>query len=161
MVHEYLSRAGVETSLRPAAVVFLLGLLADALDQALFVRAGPLPLLVTAPLVGTLVYVRFRPASTHRLLGLLAWGFAGSGVAGLVVSLRVLGYVRPRQMTGVEMVLYDLAMFLWFVLGLALAYWLAARREGRGGVVYVGLAPVVQASFALVLMVLVETGLYA
>lgn len=107
-------------------LAFLLGLGIHLIDQALFVRAGPIPILLTAPVVATLVYLRFRDATRRRILALLAWGAVGSGIGVLGLSLSVVNYQLPRAMTDLEMILYDLGMFLWFVLALAAVYAIAA-----------------------------------
>lgn len=148
-------------SLLPAAVAFLLGVVAHAVDQTLFVRAGPIPLLLTAPVVATLVYLRFADATRRQVLTLLAWGFVGSGLAVLAVYLQAVGRELPRAMTETEMVLYDLGLFLWFVVALAAAYAVAARGDGRRDVAALLLGPVVQAAFPLLMVLLVETRIYA
>lgn len=158
---EFYHRVRPRESLVPVVIAFLLGLVIHAVDQALFVRAGPFPILLTAPIVATLTYLRVRNATRRRVFALLAWGFVGSGAAVLGVYLAVVGYELPRALTGLEMVLYDLGMFLWFVLTLAAAYALSAHRRGRSAVVALLLGPVVQAAFALLMVLLVESGLYA
>ncbi|SDM60460.1 hypothetical protein SAMN04487949_2229 [Halogranum gelatinilyticum] len=150
-----------QISLASVVVAFLLGTLAHAVDQMLFVRAGPIPLLLTAPVVATLLYVRLRATTRQQVLALLGWGVVGSGLAVLGVYLRVVGYYLPRPLTPTEMVLYDFGMFLWFVLGLSAVYVLAARRTGRTAIATLLLGPVVQALFGFVTVFLVETGLYS
>jgi hypothetical protein len=146
-------------SLVPTGVVFLLGLGVHAIEQALFVRAGPIPIVVTAPLVATLLYLWLRDATRARTLVLLAWGAVSSVIAILAVYLLTVSYELPRALTEVEMVLYDLAMFLWFVLALAAVYAFVARRDGPHFLV--ALSPVLQAAFSLSLRVLVALGIYA
>lgn len=148
-------------SLLPAAVAFLLGIAAHAVDQALFVRARPIPFLLTAPLVATLVYHRFADPTRRQILALLAWGFLASWLAVFAVYFQAVGTELLRVMTGLEMVLYDLGLFLWFVLALAAAYAFAARNSGRRAVVALLLGPFVQATFSLLMVLLVESGLYA
>lgn len=147
-------------SLAPAAVAFLLGLCLHAAEQALFVRAGPGPVLVTVPVVAALVYLRDRPATVRRLLALAAWGVVSSGVATIALYLRVVNDVLPRPLTGAEMVAYDLALFVWFVLAFAAAAAVAARAGRRRALVALALAPAVQASFALLVPALVALGLW-
>ena len=144
-----------------AAAALLVGGLLHTLDQALYARAGPLPLLLTAPVVATLSYLSAREATRRRVFLLVAWGFVGSGVAVLLVYLAVAGHVLPRAMTESEMALYDAGMFLWFVLALAAAYVVAARRRPRETTVAVLLAPVAQSAYGLLLRALVALGLYA
>jgi len=79
------------------------------------------------------------------------------------VYLGVVNYYLPRAMTGTEMVVYDLGLFLWFVASLTAMYEVAAHADGRParatGVVF--LAPVVQVAWVGVVRLVVETGLYA
>lgn len=145
----------------PAAVALLLGIALHAVDQALFVRAGPVPILLTAPVVATLLYRRTRGVGRRAALALLAWGLVGSGAAVLAVYAGVVGFELPRALTEFERVLYDLGMFLWFVLALAGAYAVAARTRGRASVAALLLGPVAQAAYALLLRLLVAAGLYA
>lgn len=154
-------RVRLRESLVPAAVALLVGTVVHAVDQTLFTRAGPIPLLLTAPVVATLVYLRFADATRRQLLALLAWGLFGTGAAVILVYLQVVGTELPRAMTGLEMVLYDLGLFLWFVVALAAAYAAAATSRGRTAVVALLLGPVIQAAFLLLMVLLVEAGLYA
>lgn len=62
------------TGLLPAVAVVLGGLLLHAVDQMLSFRAGPVPILVTAPVVATLVYLSVRRTPARRAFGHLAWG---------------------------------------------------------------------------------------
>lgn len=149
------------TSLLPAVTAFLLGFGIHLIDQGLFARAGPIPILLTAPVVATLVYLRFRDATRGRILALLVWGAVGSGIAVLGIYVATVNYQLPRALTDLEMVLYDLGMFLWFVLALAAVYAIAARRRGRGAVGVLLLAPIAQAAFAGVMRLLVALGIYA
>lgn len=139
----------------------LVGLLLHAMDQAISFRAGPVPILVTAPIVATLIYLFVRKTSAWRTLGLLAWGVVGSGLGVLGVYLVAGSYRLPRALTNWEMMVYDFGMFLWFVLALAAVYGVAASLSRRKAVVVLLSGPVVQATFALVLILLVEVGLYA
>lgn len=147
-------------SLTPAAVAVLLGTLLHAVDQTLYTRAGPVPILLTTPVVATLVYLHYADATRRQTIALLAWGALGSAAAVLLVYLQVVGRELPRAMTGTEMVLYDLGMFLWFVFALAGAYAMAARNEDRTALVALAVAPLVQAAFPLLMDLLVATGIY-
>ncbi|MDS0297378.1 hypothetical protein NDI76_01310 [Halogeometricum sp. S1BR25-6] len=149
------------TSLLPAAAALLVGLLLHAIDQSIAFRAGPGPILVTAPVVATLCYLRVREASSKRILGLLGWGVAGSGLGVLGVYVVAVSYLLPRELTGQEMVLYDLGMFLWFVVALAAAYVVAGSVSRPLAAAALLGAPVAQASVTLVLVLLVELGLFA
>lgn len=148
-------------SLRPASVAFLLGAVLHALDQAVAFRAGPVPILATAPAVAVLTSLHFREASYQRLAALLVWGVVASGAAVLGLYLLTVNYTLPRPLTGMEMVAYDFGMFLWFVLALVGTYVAAARRRGRAALLALLLSPVVQCAFAVVMVVLVGFGLYA
>lgn len=154
-------RTQTPLSLRPVGVAFLLGAVLHALDQAVAFRAGPVPILVTAPIVAVFTYLHFREASYQRLAALLAWGVVASGVAVVGLYLLTANYALPRPLTGAEMVAYDLGMFLWVVLALGGTYAAAARRHGRAAVLALLLSPVVQTAFAAVMVVLVESGIYA
>lgn len=147
-------------SLRPAVVALLVGAVLHMLEQAIATRAGPVPILVTAPVVAVFVYLRCHEASYQRLATLLGWGIVGSGVAVIGHYLLTVNYFLPRPLTGAEMVVYDFGMFLWYVLALAGMYTVAARSRGRTAVLVLLLAPVVQTAFALVMVILVELGLY-
>lgn len=161
MATEFSRRFDPRASLTPAAVALLVGLVAHAVDQALFVRAGPVPALVTAPVVATLLYLHLRDATRWQTLLLLAWGAVGSGLGILGVYLVAVGYELPRVLTPVEMVLWDFGLFLWFVLVLGVTYVVTARRRGWTTVATLLLAPVVQATYALFLVALVVTGVCA
>lgn len=146
-----------ESSL-PILVVFVGGVLMHAVDQFLHLRAGPIPILVTAPTVASLAFLYSRPNTSLRRVGLLLlWGFIGTGLAVIAVALHAISYQLPRAMTELEMVLYDLGMFLWFVFSLAGAYRAAARVTERNGyllaVILVG--PIVQVGWALVVVLAV------
>lgn len=136
-------------------MAFLVGLGLHAVDQAVAFRAGPVPALVTAPVVATLVYRSTARVTTRRLAGLVTWGLVGSGAAVVAVYLTGVSYVLPRPLTGLEQVLYDAGLFLWFVLALTAAYAVAARTGGRRAVLAVACGPLVQAAFALLPVVLV------
>ncbi|MFC7137338.1 hypothetical protein ACFQRB_14530 [Halobaculum litoreum] len=58
----------------PAVVAFVVGLLVHGAYEVVAVRAGPVPIVVTAPVVATLAYLRFAPASRLRIAALLGWG---------------------------------------------------------------------------------------
>jgi uncharacterized membrane protein YidH (DUF202 family) len=146
----------------PVAVAFALGLLAHAVDQVLFLRAGPIPILVAGPVVATLAAIRVRQeTSLLRALGLLLWGVVGSGGAVLLVYLQAVSMELPRPLSGTEMVLFDLGMFLWFVGVLAAGYAHAAHQQSRPAVGIMALLPVVQAAYGLALGLLVGLGVYA
>ncbi|GCF12695.1 hypothetical protein Harman_06300 [Haloarcula mannanilytica] len=150
-------------SLVPAAVALGLGLVAHLVDQFLFVRAGPVPILVTAPVAATLLYLHLRAATYQRIAALAVWGFLGSGAAILGVYLGVVNYYLPRALTGTETGVYDLGLFLWFVASLTVMYGVAARAEGRPtrATAAVLLAPVVQVTWLALVRLVVETVLYA
>jgi riboflavin transporter FmnP len=133
---------------------------AHAIEQAVNVRAGPVSVLLTAPVVATLVYLRYRDATRRALLALLAWGVLGTGAAVVVVAIWSIGYYLPRPLTDLEMLGYDFGLFLWFVLTLGAAYAIAARTGGRRAVVALLAGPVAQGAFALLVTLLVEAGLY-
>jgi hypothetical protein len=116
---------------------------------------------VTAPAVATLCHLRVRSATRGRILALLGWGVAGSGLGVLGVYVVAVSYRLPRALTAREMVLYDAGMFLWFVVVLAVAYAVAGRVSRRAAVAVLLGAPVAQAAYALVLVLLVEVGLFA
>lgn len=104
-------RVHPRTSLLPALAALLVGLLLHAIDQSTAFRVGPVPILVTAPVVATLCYLRVREASWKRILGLLGWGVASSGLGVLGVYVVAVSYRLPRALTGPEMALYDLGLF--------------------------------------------------
>jgi hypothetical protein len=148
----------------PAAVGFLFGLGGHVLDQALYVRAGPVPILVTAPLVAVLTYVHLLPKTGLRRIGLLlVWGFVGSGIALLGVVFHALTSELPRAMTEMEMILYDLGLFLWFVLTLTASHALAARVNERPRYAAAALlaGPLLQVGWVLIVIALIESGAYA
>lgn len=150
-------------SVLPVLLVFLGGLSLHVVDQLLNFRAGPVPILVTAPAVAVLAYLHYRPNTNYRSLGLLlAWGFVGTGLAILAVVLHAISYQLPRAMTEPEMILYDLGLFLWFVLSLSGAYTMAARTtERKRYPVAMALAgPILQAGWGLVVILVVELGGY-
>lgn len=153
-------RPHVRPSLTPAAVAFVGGLLLHAVEQALFLRAGPLPALVTAPVVATLAYLRFQPTTYRGVVALTVWGVLSSAGGVALLYLATVNYTLPRVMTEWEMVAYDLGLFCWFVLSLAGVYVLAARMNRRERLV-LSLAPVVQGAFAVTMRLLVATGIYA
>jgi hypothetical protein len=145
----------------PVVLVLAVGLLLHAIDQAAFARAGPVPILLTAPAVATLVYLRVRSATRRRTVGLVGWGAVATGLGVLGAYLVAVRYQLPRALTGLEMVLYDLGMFLWFVVVLAVVYAVAARNPGRPAVLALLSAPALQAAFGFVLVLLAEMGVYA
>jgi hypothetical protein len=95
------------------------------------------------------------------MLALLGWGVVGSGLGVLGVYVVAVSYQLPRALTDREMVLYDAGMFLWFAVALAAAYVVAGRVSRRAAVAALLGAPVAQAAYALVLVLLVELGLFA
>ena len=150
-------------SLVPGTVALGLGLVAHLIEQFLFVRAGPVPILLTAPAVATLLYLHVRAATYQRIAALAVWGFVSSGTAMVGVYLGVVNYYLPRSLTSAEMVVYDLGLFLWFVASLSAMYGIAARAEGRPSRAKAVIlsAPLVQVAWVLVVRIVVETGLYA
>lgn len=156
-------RTQARKSLVPVAVAFGLGLVAHLVDQFLFVRAGPVPILVTAPVTATLLYLHLRAASYRRIAALVVWGFIGTGAAMIGVYLGVVNYYLPRSLTSAEMVVYDLGLFLWFVASLTVTYGMAARIDGRPSRTTAILlsAPLVQVAWVGIVRLVVETGLYA
>lgn len=142
-------------------LTFLVGLSLHGIDQTLHFRAGPIPALVTAPLVAGLTYRYFQPDTTiRRLVVVVGWGAVGSGLSLLGVYLHATSYQLPRAMTELEMVLYDLGLFLWFVLALTSAYALGARVAGRYRLVALLSGPLLQAAWVLVIVFVVEVGLF-
>lgn len=141
----------------PIFLVFFGGVLMHAVDQVLHFRAGPIPILITAPTFASLAYILSRPNTSIRHFGLLLlWGFVGTGLAVLAVALHAISYQLPRAMTEPEMVLYDLGMFLWFAFTLAGAYRIAARiTERNRHVLAVALGPILQAGWVIVIILLV------
>lgn len=155
------NRLDPRRSLIPVIVAVLLGLGLHAVDQTLYFRAGPVPILLTAPVVATLGYLYREPATGMvRLIALLAWGGIGSGLGVLGVYLVAVSYELPRPLTSSEMLLFDLGMFLWFVLALTAAYAVAARADGMRAYVALLLGPLLQAAYGLLLVVLVTIGVY-
>lgn len=155
-------------SISPAVVAFFGGLLAHGIDQFLSFRAGPIPILATAPVVAVLAYVAIHPeVSRRRVLALLSWGAVGSGLAILAFFVIGVQYQLPRPLTGLEMVVLDFAMFLWFVGTLTAAYVAAAsiesttRTGNRRSIVAIIAGPVLQATFVLLVVVLGEIGAYS
>lgn len=150
-------------SVIPAILVFIAGLFMHSVDQALHVRAGPIPILVTAPTVATLVYLYGRPRTTGTQFGiLLVWGAGGTGLAILGMYLHATTYELPRAMTGPEMLLYDLGPFLWFVVALTGAYAFSSRplERDRYRVAAIIAGPILQLGWAVVVVGLVEVGGY-
>jgi hypothetical protein len=154
-------------SMLPAALAFLAGLVYHTVDQYLFFRAGPIPILVTAPTVAVLAYVAIAPGvSGRRIVGLLAWGGVGSGLAILTYFLVGVSYRLPRTPSGREMVLFDLVVFLWFVGALTASYAAAASIESAAGVrdrrplAAIIAGPVLQATFILLVVALIEARRY-
>lgn len=148
----------------PVIVGFLCGLGFHVLEQVLYVRAGPVPILATAPLIAVLAYVHRRPnTGIRRGIVLLGWGFVGSGVALLGVIFYALSFELPRSMTEPEMIVYDLGLFLWFVGSLTAAYAVAARVNDRTRhlATVVLLGPVLQLGWILLVTLFVYSGLYA
>lgn len=139
------------------------GLLVHIVDQALHFRAGPIPILVTAPTVAVFAYGYARPDTiVRRLLALAGWCVVGSGLALLGMYLHAVSYRLPRPMTEPEMALYDLGLFCWFVASLTGIYVLAARRgdQNRRALVAIASAPLLQLAWILAVVVLVEGGRY-
>lgn len=142
-------------------LTFFVGLSLHGIDQTLHFRAGPIPALVTAPLVAGLTYRYLQPDTTNRrLVVVLGWGIIGSVLSLLGVYLHATSYQLPRAMTEPEMVLYDLGLFLWFVVSLSSAYALGARFAGQRRFVAILSGPLLQAAWVLVIVFVVEVGLY-
>jgi hypothetical protein len=157
MVSSIRERLHPRRSLAPLGVAFLLGLAVHAVDQLQHVRAGPVPILLTAPVVATLGYLHSRPdTGWKRLVVLLAWGFVGSGLAILGTYTTTGSYQLPRLLTDSELVLVDLGLFLWFVLVLTAGYVLGARTDSRWSIAALLAAPAVQSTFGFVLIALLE-----
>lgn len=155
------NRVDPRVSRLPVLFVFLAGLLAHGVDQMLHFRAGPVPLVVVSPAVSVLAYLHVRPETRPRwLVVLLCWGAVGSGVAVIGVYLVATSYRLPRPMSEPELVLFDLGLFLWFVLSLAGVYALAARSGGRvrRGLDPVLFGPVLQFAWILVVIGAFEAG---
>jgi len=148
---------------RPVVLAAAAGLVLHGIDQALGFRAGPVPVLVTAPAVAALAYRRVRPETTGRRLGLLlGWGIVGSGLAILGVFVLGTSYRLPRPMTDAELVAYDLGLFVWFVLSLTAAYALAARTPDRTRrALAVAAGPVAQVAWLPLVALAFEVGRYA
>lgn len=141
------------------AVAVLCGIVLHAADQLLHARAGPVPVVVTAPAVAVLTYRYLHPEPRLRwLLALLCWSALGTGVAVLGAFVAGTTYRLPRPMTGTEMVLYDLGLFLWFVLSVPGAFALVARRTDRRRYVTAAalLGPVLQFGWVPLFVGLVE-----
>lgn len=154
-------RLSPKRSILPVVLAFLGGLLVHVVDQGLNFRAGPVPVLVTAPVVAVLGYVRVRPdVTTRRLAVLTGWGFVGSGVALLGVYVFATSYQLPRPMTDPELVLYDLGLFCWFVLALTGAYVLAARTIDRYAWAAISAGPLAQFSWMPAVVFAIEVGQY-
>lgn len=144
-------------------LAFLGGTLVHGVDQLLHFRAGPIPVLVTAPTVAVLTYLYMRSETRlGRLVALLGGGFVGTGLAVLGVYVVASSYRLPRPMTDPELVLYDFGLFLWFVLSLAGVYAVVARRtdQVRYGLTAVLFGPLLQFTWILLFVVLVEAGRY-
>lgn len=155
-------RADPRTSLLPATVAVLAGLLGHAVDQLLFFRAGPVPIVVAGAVIAPLVALRYRPAmGAVRLVALGAWAALVSGVGVVLVYIQALSRDLPRPLSGPEMVVFDLGMFLWFVLALAGCSALAVRRSNPKALLVLAAAPAVQGAYGLVLPVLVAVGIYS
>jgi hypothetical protein len=141
----------------PLLAALAAGLVVHAVNQSLSLRAGPVPILLAASVVGVLVSLRARPAtSLPRAAALLCWGVLAAGLGVLGVYLWVVGYWLPRPLTGAEAVAFDLAMFCWFVAAAAVTAALAARSGGRRGGLLLLATPVVQAAFGPVSTAVVE-----
>jgi cytochrome c biogenesis protein CcdA len=66
-------------------------------------------------------------------------------------------------MTETEMILYDLGLFLWFVLTLTASHALAARVNERPRYAAAALlaGPLLQVGWVLIVIALIESGAYA
>lgn len=81
----------------------------------------------------------------------------------LSVIYHALTYQLPRPLTGSEMPLYDLVLFLWFVGTPAAAYAIAARRlpSSRSTFTAIACGPLLQLTWVDFVVLLVEICLYA
>jgi hypothetical protein len=142
----------------PAVAAVAVGIAIFLLDSALHPRPGPIPYLLTPTPVALLLYVRIRPtAGRRRLVGLAAWGFAGTTAAGLGSVLVAIGTRLPRPYAAWEFFLLDFGAFLWFVAALAGAFVAAARTDGWRATAALVAGPVAQFSGILLLsLVLAE-----
>lgn len=145
----------------PALLVFVVGFALHAIDQVANPRAGPVPVLVTAPLVACLAYVAASAQVDRRRFGFLVlWSFVGTGLALLAVVAVATTEYLPRALADPEQVLWDTALFVWFVVALALPYAVAARWDGRKASALIVAGPVLQALYAGLLALLVRYGVY-
>jgi hypothetical protein len=143
------------TSLLPPVLVFLVGLGALLLDATTHPRPGPVAYLLFPTPVAVLSYLRARPGTARRrLLGLAAWGYAGTTAAGLLVILLAIATRLPRPYEAWEFLLLDVGVFCWFVLTLTAAFLVAARTRGARATMALAAGPVMQFGGFLVLVLL-------
>ncbi|MFC6940485.1 hypothetical protein ACFQE8_11015 [Salinirubellus sp. GCM10025818] len=143
------------TSLLPPVLVFLVGLGALLLDAATHPRPGPVAYLLFPAPVAALSYLRLRPETTRRrLLGLAAWGYAGTTAAGLLVILLAIATRFRRPYEAWEFVLLDVGVFCWFGLALTGAFLVATRTRGTREMAVLAAGPVAQFGGVLVLVLL-------
>lgn len=157
------TRRGRLDSRLPVALAFVGGLVVHVVDQLLQFRSGPIPVLLVAPVVAVLAYRHVRPETPpRRFVLLLCWGVVGSGLAVLGVFVVATSYRLPRPLTGPETVLYDLGLFLWFVLSLTGTYAAVARRVDRHRYALAGVlaGPLVQFSWILLVVAVAEADRY-
>lgn len=136
-------------------LVFLVGLGSLLLDAVTHPRPGPVAYLLFPTPVAVLSYLRGRPGTARgRLLGLAAWGYAGTTAAGLLAILLAIATRLPRPYEAWEFLLLDAGVFCWFVLALTAAFVTAARTRGPRAMVALAAGPVAQFGgvFALVLV---------
>ena len=139
----------------PAALAFLVGLGALLLDATTHTRPGPVAYLLFPTPVAVLSYLRVRPGTTRRrLLGLVAWGYAGTTAAGLLTILLAIGTRLPRPYEAWEFLLLDAGVFCWFVLALTAAFVAAARTRGHRSTAALAAGPLAQFGGFLALVLL-------
>lgn len=144
----------------PVFLVFAVGFGLFAIDQVANPRAGPVPVLVTAPLIASLAYVRNSDGVDRRQFGFLVlWSFLGTALALLFVVAYVQSGRLPEPATDVDRVVWDTGLFLWFVLALSAAYGLSARWDGKRAGATAVVGPLLQAAYVVILTVLVDAGL--
>ncbi len=139
----------------PAVLVFLVGLGALLLDATTHTRPGPVAYLLFPTPVAVLSYLRVRPGTgRRRLLGLAAWGYAGTTAAGLLTILLAIATRLPRPYEAWEFLLLDAGVFCWFVLALTAAFVAAGRTRGARSTAALLAGPVAQFGGFLVLVLL-------
>ena len=136
-------------------LVFLVGLGALLLDAATHPRPGPVAYLLFPTPVAVLAYLRVRPETARRrLLGLVAWGYAGTTAAGLLTVLLAIATRLPRPYEAWESLLLDAGVFCWFVLALTAAFVVAAQTRGPRATAALAAGPAAQFGGFLALVLL-------